>query len=50
MKKARSVCEKARQAINSRDLRAVMDSAEALARTLNMFNGVVSKTGAGQTS
>ena len=50
VKKARSVCEKARQAINSRDLRAVMDSAEALARTLNMFNGVVSKTGAGQTS
>jgi molecular chaperone DnaK len=44
IQKARSVCEKARQSITAKDLQAVMESAEALTRTLNMFKGVVSKT------
>src|SRR5262245_10252449 len=44
IQKARTVCEKARQSIAAKDLSAVMESAEALTRTLNMFKGVVSKT------
>jgi molecular chaperone DnaK len=44
VKKARAVCDRARQAISAKDLPAVVDSTEALTRTLNMFKGVVSKT------
>ena len=44
VQKARTVCEKARQAITAKDMAAVVDSSEALTRTLNMFKGVVSKT------
>ncbi len=44
VKKARAVCDKARAAISAKDLPAVVDSTEALTRTLNMFKGVVSKT------
>jgi molecular chaperone DnaK len=47
IKKARSVIERARQAIQGRDLQAVGDSTEALSRTLNMFKGVVAKTRVG---
>ncbi|HZS41249.1 MAG TPA: molecular chaperone DnaK [Polyangia bacterium] len=47
IKKARSVIERARQAILGRDLQAVVDSTEALSRTLNMFKGVVAKTRVG---
>ncbi len=47
VKKARSVCEKARQAISSKDLAPLVESSEALTRTLNMFKGVVSKTRTG---
>jgi molecular chaperone DnaK len=44
VKKARTVCERARQAIASKELGTLMESSEALTRTLNMFKGVVSKT------
>jgi molecular chaperone DnaK len=47
VKKARSVCERARQAIAARDTTVLVESTEALNRTLNMFKGVVSKTRAG---
>jgi molecular chaperone DnaK len=47
VKKARSVCERARASIQAKDLPAVVESTEALTRTLNMFKGVVSKTRAG---
>jgi molecular chaperone DnaK len=47
VKKARGVCERARQAIQAKDIGAVVESSEALTRTLNMFKGVVSKTRAG---
>jgi len=47
VQKARTVCEKARQAITAKDMAAVVDSSEALTRTLNMFKGVVSKTRTG---
>jgi molecular chaperone DnaK len=47
VKKARGVCERARQAIAAKDLPAVVESSEALTRTLNMFKGVVSKTRTG---
>ena len=47
VKKARSVCERARQAIGARDVKKLDEAAESLARTLNMFKGVVSKTRAG---
>jgi len=47
VKKARSVCERARQAIAAKELATLMESSEALTRTLNMFKGVVSKTRAG---
>jgi molecular chaperone DnaK len=47
MKKARGVCERTRQAISARDVQQLADTTEALARTLNMFKGVVSKTRAG---
>jgi molecular chaperone DnaK len=43
VRKAKSVLERARTAIDSRDSQAVTDSMEALTRTLNMFKGVVSK-------
>jgi molecular chaperone DnaK len=42
--KARLVLDRARAAISSRDHQGVLDSREALSRTLNMFKGVVSKT------
>ena len=42
--KARMVCEKARQAITQRDTEQLIETTEALTRTLNMFKGVVSKT------
>src|ERR1700759_3446080 len=44
VKKARSVIDRARQGIAGKDLQAVVDSSEALTRTLNMFKGVVAKT------
>ncbi|MEM9493369.1 MAG: Hsp70 family protein, partial [Myxococcota bacterium] len=44
VKKARSVCDKARQAIAARDTEQLSEITEALSRTLNMFKGVVSKT------
>ena len=47
IKKARSVIERARQGIQARDAQAVVDSTEALNRTLNMFKGVVAKTRVG---
>jgi molecular chaperone DnaK len=47
VKKARGVCERARQAITAKDVNAVVEATEALTRTLNMFKGVVSKTRVG---
>jgi molecular chaperone DnaK len=47
IKKARSVIDRARQGIQMRDQQAVLDSTEALNRTLNMFKGVVAKTRVG---
>jgi molecular chaperone DnaK len=44
VKKARSVCDRTRQAIAAKDARQLAEAAEALGRTLNMFRGVVSKT------
>jgi molecular chaperone DnaK len=44
VKKARSVCERARKAISARDGAQLREINEALNRTLNMFKGVVSKT------
>src|SRR5215467_6571445 len=44
VRKARSVLDRAKSAISSHDMQAVVDSTEALTRTLNMFKGVVSKT------
>ena len=45
MRKAQGVCEKARAAIAARDSRQLQETTEALSRTLNMFKGVVSKSG-----
>jgi molecular chaperone DnaK len=47
IKKARGVCDRARQSIAAKDLRQLQDSSESLTRTLNMFRGVVSKTRVG---
>jgi molecular chaperone DnaK len=47
IRKARGVCERAREAMAARQLQALTDASEALGRTLNMFKGVVSKTKAG---
>jgi molecular chaperone DnaK len=47
MKKARGVLERARAAIDARDLAGLNDANEALNRTLNMFKGVVAKTRVG---
>jgi molecular chaperone DnaK len=47
LKKARSVIDRARGAIATRDEQAVLESTEALSRTLNMFKGVVAKTRVG---
>jgi molecular chaperone DnaK len=47
VKKARSVCERARHAIAQKDTTTLVDTTEALTRTLNMFKGVVSKTRTG---
>jgi molecular chaperone DnaK len=47
LKKARSVMDRAKAAMQSRDAQAVIDSTEALNRTLNMFKGVVAKTQVG---
>ena len=47
IKKARAVCEKARQAIAVKDIKTLQEATESLGRTLNMFKGVVSKTRAG---
>jgi molecular chaperone DnaK len=47
VKKARSVVDRARQSIGANDSQAVIDSTEALTRTLNMFKGVVAKTRVG---
>jgi molecular chaperone DnaK len=47
VKKARSVCEKARHAIAAKEIVPLVESTEALGRTLNMFKGVVSKTRTG---
>ena len=44
VKKARGVCDRARAAIAAREAVQLQESSEALARTLNMFRGVVSKT------
>jgi molecular chaperone DnaK len=43
VRKARTVIERARTAINGKDIPGIVESAEALTRTLNMFKGVVSK-------
>jgi molecular chaperone DnaK len=45
LKKARSVVNRARTAIDAKDLQGILDSTEALQRTLNMFKSVVSKIG-----
>jgi len=42
--KARTVCDKARTAIESKNLPQLLECIEALGRTSNMFRGVVSKT------
>ncbi len=42
--KARKVCDRARAAIESKNLPELLECTEALGRTLNMFRGVVSKT------
>jgi molecular chaperone DnaK len=42
--KARKVCDRARTAIESKNLPELLECTEALGRTLNMFRGVVSKT------
>jgi molecular chaperone DnaK len=47
VKKARSVCDKARHAITAKELAPLVETSEALMRTLNMFKGVVSKTRTG---
>ena len=47
VKKARGVCERARQAIATTDTSLLVDTTESLTRTLNMFKGVVSKTRTG---
>jgi molecular chaperone DnaK len=47
IKKAHNVIERARNGIANRDDKAVVDSTEALNRTLNMFKGVVAKTRVG---
>jgi len=47
VKKARTVCERARDAIATKNTTVLTDTTEALTRTLNMFKGVVSKTQAG---
>jgi molecular chaperone DnaK len=47
VKKARSVVDRAKQSIGAQDTQAVIDSTEALQRTLNMFKGVVAKTRVG---
>jgi molecular chaperone DnaK len=47
VKKARSVVDRARQSIAAHDEKAVVESTEALTRTLNMFKGVVAKTRVG---
>jgi molecular chaperone DnaK len=47
VKKARSVVDRAKQSISAHDTQAVIDSTEALTRTLNMFKGVVAKTRVG---
>jgi molecular chaperone DnaK len=44
VRKARAVCDRARQAISARDTAILAETAESLNRTLNMFRGVVSKT------
>jgi molecular chaperone DnaK len=44
VRKARAVCDRARQAVSARDATLLAETAEALNRTLNMFRGVVSKT------
>lgn len=44
VRKARQVLERAQTSIVARDKQAVVDTREALSRTLNMFKGVVSKT------
>ena len=44
VRKARAILERARGALDARDVEAIGDSMEALQRTLTMFRGVVSKT------
>ncbi|MFH1130410.1 MAG: molecular chaperone DnaK, partial [Pseudomonadota bacterium] len=43
VKKARITLERAKSSVESRDQQAILESREALSRTLNMFKGVVSK-------
>ena len=45
VKKARGVVDRTKQAIAAKDLTTLSEATEALNRTLNMFRGVVSKTG-----
>jgi molecular chaperone DnaK len=47
IKRARTVIERARQGFQNRDTQTVIESTEALSRTLNMFKGVVAKTRVG---
>jgi molecular chaperone DnaK len=44
LKKAHLVLERTKTAMQAKDRQAVTDVKESLARTLNMFKGVVSKT------
>jgi molecular chaperone DnaK len=43
--KARQAVERTRAAMAGKDLHALLDAAEALQRTAQMFRGVVSKSG-----
>jgi molecular chaperone DnaK len=47
VKKARSVMEKTKVALQAKDIKTLTESTESLNRTLNMFRGVVSKTRGG---
>jgi molecular chaperone DnaK len=45
VKKARTVINRARTAVEAQDLQGVIESSESLTRTLNMFKSVVQKIG-----
>jgi molecular chaperone DnaK len=47
LKKARIILDRAKAAIQAKDSKSLADTKDSLSRTLNMFKGVVSKTGMG---